>query len=133
MGKDKGNKMKLILAVLFALLMLIGNFYAVKGIKNCGLEAYFYQRMLVAYEVGAMPGLKQELSRVLTQDKFPRELVLAREFEKNLGSLKDPQQFLKGIVKKKIDKVNFFQHIRNLAIALILILLIARIWLIKLL
>jgi hypothetical protein len=119
------------MAVLLLLLMLIANFYAFRQIKVHGVGAYFYQRMLVAYEVGGMPGLRQELFRVRERDKNRQELNLAKELEKELTSLGSPQEFLSANLAEKIKKINFFQELRNWAIILICVLLILRVWVTK--
>jgi hypothetical protein len=121
------------MAVLLLFLMLVANFYAFRQIKHHGLAAYFYQRMLVAYEIGGRPGLQQELSRALRQDRLPQESVLAKEFAQQIGAIGDPQQFLSEKLAEKIAKVNFFQELRNWAIVLIGVLLILRVVLTKVL
>ena len=123
----RARKIKLIATVLFLILSLFANFYAIRKLARYGVEVYFYDKMLVAYRIGALPGLKEELESVLSQDKMPSEIALAKDFKKNLDKLESPEKFLEdtsGSLKKKIA---LFRSLRNIAILLISAILILRI------
>ncbi len=108
-------------------LFVIANFFTVRAITRYGAELYLYDKLLVAYQFAGMNGLRQELSNVLSYDKMRHELIVAKNFEKNLGDIKSPDKFLAGVVNDKKNKINFLRILRSVAFVFILTLLLLRI------
>jgi hypothetical protein len=102
--------------------MLYANFVAVRMIMYYGLDAYFYDKLLVAYTVGGENGLKLELDRIPLTDKTPRETKLAKDFAVQLRSLTNPEVFLRDKVNKSREMVSCVRNLRTLAIAIMFIL-----------
>lgn len=91
-----------------------------------GLELYFYDKMLIAYQIGGSSGLNKELGNVLSQEKAPRETALAKVFKENLNNLKMPDKFLIATTSELKKKINFLRNSRNIAFALIAVTLLLR-------
>lgn len=105
---------------LATLIFLFANIYAVRKIMRYGAEAFFYDKMLVAYQAGAEKGLKEELNRMLAWDnKSAIEVRIAHDFKGKLASIKDPEKFLNAIVTEKVNTVNRLRQMRSIAFLLI--------------
>jgi hypothetical protein len=118
-----GNRVvKITLMLVFLSCMLFANFIAVRMMFRYGVDAYFYDKLLVAYTVGGDKGLKLELSTIPITDKLRRESILAREFSGELARLKDPRAFLADKVQKSKKMASFIRDLRNAAILVMLIL-----------
>jgi len=124
---SKTTKIRIAIAVLLFFLFIFANFYAVRVIGRYGAELYLYDKLLVAYQFAGMDGLKAELKNVLSQDKMPHELAVAKDFQKNLEKTKNPDKFLKNAVADRKNKINFLINLRNIAFGFILIALLLRI------
>lgn len=111
---------------MLALLFLVANFYTVRRIARSGVELYLYDKLLVAYQVGGMAGLKDELERVLSEDKMRHELEVAKKFKQGLGNQAEPSKFLADISRQKKNEIDLLRNMRNTAFALIILLLLAR-------
>ena len=125
---SKKRIISLTLTVIFVLLMLYANFYIVKKLERDAVKIYLYDRLLVAYEIGSIGGMKEELNRILSHDRMPYELALAKKFKKNLDNIKKPDEFLENIITEKKIKIRLLKHLRTAAIALIMILVVLRIF-----
>lgn len=106
-----------------AILVLLGctffaNFYAVRMMQRYGVDVYFYDKLLVAYNIGGLPGLKVELEKIRSTDSFPREAALAEKFELKLKGLNNPGDFLGAKVSLNKKKIYLFRGLRSAAIAL---------------
>jgi len=122
-----GNRIaKFTVMLVFLICMLFANFYAVRKIMAYGLDIYFYDRLLVAYNIGGREGLIKELGIIRSADKMPRERALARNFAVDLEDLKDPGIFLSDKVARDKDKVNFIRNLRSAAIILMLFIFVWR-------
>ncbi len=69
-------------------------FYAIRRILRFGRELYFYDKLLVAYDIGGAKGLEDELGKIRASEKSSLELALVKDFEIKLKGLKDPAVFL---------------------------------------
>lgn len=118
---SKSRIIRLAVLLVFFTCMLFANFYAVRKIMRLGLEMYFYDKLLVAYNIGGAKGLTEELDKIRSDDKMPRELPLAKDFEGRIKILKDPAQFLSDKVEQNRRKVNLIRNLRTAAIALMII------------
>ena len=97
-----------------------------------GVEMYLYDKLLVAYqEGGGMPGLKDELEKVLAKSDMPRELAVAGDFKKNLDTIKAPEEFLEHTVNEISKKLNLWKNLRNTAFVLMLFIFLLRFALIR--
>jgi len=101
---------------------LFANFYAVRKIMRYGVEVYFYDKLLVAYNIGGAKGMQKELQQIRAFDKMPRESALAKDFESKIGGLKDPAEFLSAKVQQGKEKVNLIRNLRSAAIVLMILL-----------
>jgi len=122
----KLNKIRIAIAAALFILFIIANFYTVRALAVYGTELYLYDKLLVAYQFAGMNGLKQELSSILSHDKMRHELAVARNFEKNLENIKEPDKFLAAIVSDRKGKINFLRNLRSIAFALIVGILLLR-------
>jgi hypothetical protein len=111
---------------MFLTTMLIANFYTVRNMNRYGLELYFYDKLLVAYNIGGEAGLKEELKEMLLDDRSPRQLILAKDFIAKMESLKEPLIFLNNQVEKNKSKISFFRNLRTTAIIFMLLIFIWR-------
>jgi len=114
----KSQVMKFMIALLLLACMLYANFYAVRGMLRCGVEVYFYDKLLVAYNIGGERGMGKELTEILATEKMPRVLVLAADFDVSRRGLADPKQFLQEKVEQNKKKANLIRGLRSAAIAL---------------
>jgi hypothetical protein len=118
---SKSRIIKIAVMLVFLSCMLFANFIAVRMMLHYGAEAYFYDKLLVAYTVGGQKGLKMELEMIPLSDKSPAESMLARDFTAKLAALTDPEAFLKDKVKQAKKTLNFIRNLRSAAIVLMLI------------
>jgi len=123
---DKKKKIRILIAVILFFLFLYANFYTIRRIARYGVEVYLYDKLLVAYQIGGMNGLKTELERVLSQDKMRHELAEARDFKNKLDNINDPGKYLADIASQKKGKINLLRTMRNLAYVFVLIILALR-------
>lgn len=92
-----------------------------------GVELNFYDKLSVAYDIGAKHGMEQELKKMLASNRFPKELVLAKAFESQLKNLKDPASYVDEQVKQNTNKISFIRNLRIAAIIIMFFLFIFRI------
>jgi len=111
---------RIIVMLVFLFCMLFANFYAVRKINLYGIKLYFYDKLLVAYNIGGREGIDKELKEIFASDKFPRELALARDFQTQLGGLKDPATFLNQRSVQSKEKIMLLRNLRSAAIILML-------------
>ncbi len=126
MELSRGRIAKFAVILVFLICTLFANFYAVRKIMRYGLDIYFYDRLLVAYNIGGREGLIKELGIIRGTDKMPYERGLARDFAAHLTDLKDPGIFLSDKVVQNKDKVNFIRNLRSAAIILMLFIFVWR-------
>jgi len=122
MGFPKNRIIKIIVMLVFLSCMFFANFVAVRMMLHYGVDAYFYDKLLVAYTVGGREGLNLELGKIPVTDKLPRESVLAKDFADRLETLADPEAFLKNKVDISKRTVNLIRNLRSVAIYLMLLL-----------
>jgi hypothetical protein len=95
-----------------------------------GAEAFFYDKMLIAYQVGSQKGLEEELNKMLKQESSSgAQQKIARDFEGKLGSIKDPEKFLNAIVTEKVNTVNRLRQMRSIAFLLIFVAFLVKMFL----
>ena len=120
------RKVRIAITISLLLLFLFANIYVIRQLMYYGLQLYFYDKMLVAFQIGGSSGLNKELASVLSQEKTPRETALAKSFKKNLNTFKTPDKFLKDTTEELKRKINFFRTSRNIAFVLIMVILLLR-------
>lgn len=118
---SKKNIIKIVIMLLTVCCMLYANFFALRMMMRYGVETYFYDKLLVAYEIGGINGLKIELEKIPLNDKSPRELKLTKDFTVKLPTLSDPEVFLKDKVKESKQMINNITNFRSVAIVFMLI------------
>lgn len=118
---SKSRIIKIAIMLVFLSCVLFANFIAVRMMLHYGVEAYFYDKLLVAYTVGGAKGLKMELEMIPLGDKSPRESKLARDFTAKLATLSDPEAFLKDKLQKTKNMLHFIRNTRSAAIVLMLV------------
>ena len=126
MGFSKTRKISIVITVLLFLSFLFANIYAIRRMGHYGVELYLYDKLLVAYQVGGASGMKEELGRILLEDKMPHEIAEAKAFKKNLDSLEAPDKYLRNAVEERKNKINLFRNLRNIAFACIMLLVLIR-------
>ena len=128
MMKPSGrHKISIVITITLVLLFIFVNFYAVRKMGRYGVELYLYDKLLVAYrEGGGMPGLKNELERVLIYDKMRHEVAVARDFQKELDTIQAPEEFLEQAVRERKAKINSLRTLRIIAFVLIMGILLLR-------
>ena len=119
---SKKNIIKIVIMLATLCCMIYANFFAVRMILRYGEQTYFYDKLLVANEIGGVKGLKIELEKILLTDKSPKELELAKEFTVKFQTLSDPEVFLRDKVKESKQRVNNIINFRSLAIVFMIIL-----------
>lgn len=120
------QKLNLVLIVLLFVLFIFANFYVIRVAGLCAVEAYFYDKLLVAYQIGGERGMQLELEMILANDKMPHELATAREFKSNLGNIKEPDKFLEEAAKDGKEKIKLLRLLRNIAFVFILLFAVLR-------
>ena len=118
---SKRRVIRFIIVLIFLMCSLFANSYAVRKLLRYGVEIYFYDKLLVAYNIGGEKGLEEELAKIHVTDKMAQETVLAKEFAVQLKSLKDPAAFLGDKVEQGKKKANFIRDLRSLAITVTII------------
>jgi len=120
------RNIRIAVGVALFFLFIFANLFTVRQIARYGIELYFYDKINVAYQTGGMPGLRNELDRVLLEDNMPREAKVAIEFKRGLDKINDPGVYLSRLTEDLKQKVNRFRNLRNLAFILIAIILVLR-------
>lgn len=120
------QKINLILVVVLFVLFIFANFYVIRMAGLYAVEAYLYDKLLVAYQIGGLRGMHLELEMVLTNDKMPHELAVAREFKSNIGGIKEPDKFLEKAAKDRLEKIKLLRLLRNIAFVFILLFAVLR-------
>ena len=113
---------KLAVMSVFLCCMLFANFIAVRLILGYGVDAYFYDKLLVAYNIGGREGLKTELGKITVTDKLAREAMLAKDLNLRLENLADPGVFLGDKVRDAKGMVSRIRGLRTWAIYVMLVL-----------
>jgi hypothetical protein len=126
MNLIKKLKSDSIIAAALMILFLFANIHAVRQLMRYGTELFFYDKLNVAYQIGGEAGFNKELERVLVLSKMPREVALARSFQKSLVNLAAPEKYVQDKVDDLGKKVALYRFLRNVAFFLILGLLLLR-------
>lgn len=123
---DIESTVKRIISILLLLLFLVANIYTIRQISRYGMQLFFYTKMSVANQVGGTSGLKEELNKIITQDKPGRELTLAKAFQDKLSNLINPGKFLEDTTGKLTKDINLMRILRNISFGLIFLILLLR-------
>jgi len=110
--------------LLFLVCMFLANFLTVRVMLRYGVDAYFYDKLLVAYDIGGKGGLKEELGKIPVTGKSSRESVLAKDFNSRFAGLGNPELFLSQKVQESKQKIILMRNLRNAAVGVIFILFI---------
>ena len=121
---SRSRIIKIVVMLVFFCCMLFANFFAVRMMLGYGVDTYFYDKLLVAYNVGGSKGLKMELAKIPVNDKLRRESILAKDFSAKLQTLADPEAFLTDKVQKGKKMAFFIRNLRSLTIVLMSILFV---------
>lgn len=127
MKPSRKQIIKLIVTLLFFACMLYANFYAIRKMSSYGMELYFYDKLSDAHDIGGSKGMEAELKKILTSEKFPKELALAKALENNFQNLKDPAAYVDAQVAQSQKRILFIRNLRTIVIVLMFILFIWRI------
>ena len=119
---SRNRIIKIAVTLVFLCCMLFANFFAVRTMLRYGVDTYFYDKLLVAYDIGGAKGLKIELDKITVTDKLRRESILVKDFANRLETLADPEAFLADKVQKSKKMAFFIRNLRSAAIVLMLIL-----------
>jgi hypothetical protein len=118
---SENRVLNIAVTVIFLCSMLFTNFFSMRVILRSGVDVYFYDKLLVAYNIGGLPGLKVELNKITLTDKLRREAILAKDFAARLETLQDPGAFLTEKVNKNKSTMSFIRNMRSVAISILLI------------
>ncbi|MFA5093313.1 MAG: hypothetical protein WC543_05165 [Candidatus Omnitrophota bacterium] len=118
---SKNNIVKIVVMLATVCCMLYANLFAVRMMMRYGVETYFYDKLLVAYDIGGFNGLKIELEKIPFSERSHRELKLAKEFTIKLPTLSDPEIFLRDKVQKSKQMINSIINFRSWAIVFMII------------
>ncbi|MCX5712004.1 MAG: hypothetical protein NTY47_02895 [Candidatus Omnitrophica bacterium] len=119
---NKKSLAKILFAVFLLFLMLYANFYAVRRMEHYAVRAYFYERLSVAYDIGQMPAVRQQLSKIMQESRNPRQKTLAKNFIVQIDTIKEPGTYLGGAVDEQRRGFERVKFLRELAFFLLLIL-----------
>ncbi len=120
---SKESIIRITFTVILLLLFLFANIYTFRQLSRTGLELYFYDKLLVAYQSAGLAGFNNELERMLLEDKMPKEAVLAKEFQANLNKIGPVDKFLKEVIQDKKMRINHLNLMRRIAFILILLII----------
>lgn len=129
MGFSRSRIIKIALTLIFLCCMFFANFFALRLILRYGVDAYFYDKLLVAYTIGGAKGLKLELDKISITDKSSRESMLANNFVTKLETLVNPKAFLQDKVQENKKMIFFIRNLRSAAIVIMLILFTCKLFL----
>jgi len=127
--KDKNFFIKAIVMLGLLFLMVYANFYTINKMERYAVEAFFYQRLSAAYDVGQVSGLRQELAKILEDSKAPVQAALARGLAPKLESMPTPEPYIRSALAQKKAKLVRLKTFRQIAIVLLLLLVVLRIFL----
>lgn len=116
-----------IVALSLIVLALYANLIAINRLRHYAVQVDFYNKLSVAYDIGGRKGVENTLVKIRAHDEWRREQVLADEFEPDFYRLKDPEQYIDGILYKLNQKIRFISNLRILAIIFIFMIVILRI------
>ncbi|MFA6349966.1 MAG: hypothetical protein WCY12_03460 [Candidatus Omnitrophota bacterium] len=119
---SKKSAIKLFLAFFLLLLMLYANFYAVKRMEHYAVQAYFYQRMSVAFDIAQVPAVKQQISQIMLEKDNPRQRELAKKLESRLDNTKDPGIYLDSMLEQDKAGLKRVKLLREVAFVLLILL-----------
>jgi hypothetical protein len=107
--------------------MLYANFYAIRRMEHYAVRAYFYQQLVVAYDIGKTPAVKQQLSKMISENKYPRQKAMAGEIEGKLADMKDPGTVLNGLLEREREGLTRMKIMREAAFVLLILLIFVRV------
>lgn len=108
--------------------VIFANFIAVAAIERYGMQLYFYDKLLVAYESAGRGGYEKELKKILALNSAPRQLELAKKFEIKSKDIKDMHAYLKEEVNEKKNLALLYKNLRAAAVVLMLVILTWRLF-----
>ena len=91
-------------------------------------ELYFYDKMFVAYQVAGEAGVKKELEAIISQEKAPREIALAKVFKEKLNNMPQLDSSLKDTTETLKRNIRLFRNLRNSAFGLIMVVLLSQLF-----
>lgn len=128
-NKGKGFFIRALVSLGLLFLMLYANFYTIRKMERYAVEAFFYQRLSAAYDIGQADGLHRELAKISADAGAPGQAALAREFAGKLGSIKNPELYIENALQQKKTILGHLKNYRQIAIVLLLVLVLLRIFL----
>lgn len=120
------RKISMVITVMLFFFFLFANIYTIRRLSHYAAELIFYDKLLVAYQVGGQDGLSNELDRILSQTNMPRQLALAKAFKAGPTNLEAADKFLQNIIAEKTNDINLFRNLRNIAFICIIALILLR-------
>lgn len=127
---DKKQKINLLIAAISVLLVTFANVYCVKKIMHIGSEVFFYDKMLVAYQIGSDQGLKKELIKMIQrehQSKVERKIL--QDFKERLPEINDLGKFLNSAVDQRLKSLKNLRLLRSLSFVFVLIFFLIKLFL----
>jgi hypothetical protein len=122
----RSTALKILVTLIFVALFMFANVYSIRQINRYGVELYFYDKMLVAYQVGGQQGMEAELKRVLDQEKMAIVRKSAEVFKQQIAKLDNPSDYLTRVTDQQKQKIKILKHSRSVAFGLIMLILVWR-------
>lgn len=126
MNISSKRRLSMAITAMLFFFFLFANIYTIRRLGHYAVELFFYDKLLVAYQVGGQSGLDNELERILSQTNMPRQLALAKAFKSGPAKSMAPGEFLRNIINEKTNEINLFRNLRNIAFGCIIALILLR-------
>ncbi len=122
---------RIIIAITVISLAIFANFIAIRYIGRYAIEANFYDKLSVAYDIGGVKGLERELAKMEVQSGERRQFALAESFQKKLPGLKEPEVFVDNALSEKKGKSILLYNRRVIALALVSVVFLFRVFVLR--
>lgn len=126
MGLSNKRAARITISVVLFLLFIFANFYTIRMMARYGVEVYLYDKLLVACQLDGTRGIENELARILSEDKYPHELAVAKGLKNDMAEIKDPEKYLRDRSADRRDRINLLRNMRLWAFGLILLMILLR-------
>jgi len=117
---------RVILTIAIAVLMIYANFIVVNRAGRYAVEADFYNKLSVAYNLKGEEGVREVIKETLERGKPKRQLAAAKETEKELLLIKDLKGYIEKSINDRTNHIFLLINLRRSAFVLILIFVILK-------
>lgn len=110
---NKGAVIRFFFTLILLVLAVFANFVSIRLGTRYAIEVNFYDKLAAAHDIGGIDGLKAELAKIASQNRFKNERLLAEEFQKQLPGLKDPAAYVDNALAEKGRKIILLKNLRS--------------------